>query len=469
MAALLLAGGIAFAQAQKKEALPSEIKTEEPAPREKIFNAEAFTLANGLEIVVIPNHRAPVVTHMVWYRVGAAEEMPGKSGAAHFLEHLMFKGTKEIPPGEFSKRIRALGGTDNAFTGHDYTAYHQSLSVDYLEKAMKMEADRMRGLALSPEDIASENKVILEERRQRTDNDPGSRLAEQMGTLLFINHPYSKPVIGWAHEMATLTWEDMKPFYDRWYVPDNAILIVAGDVTGKQVYELAKKIYGPIPKSGKVPLRQRTSSPPLKGKPDVTLTDPNTREPTVQTGYRAPSLHQNKKEALALEVLDEIMGGGPSSRLYKSLVIGQKIATSAGLSYQSSAWDDAVTWVYARPAPGQELKTVKKALDDELRLLIQKGITKAELKDALTRMTNAAIYARDSLSGPAMAFGFALTTGSNVNDVEYWIYDIAEVTAQEVLDVAKKYLDPDAAPEHAPVTGYLVPEIQPPPDEAVQP
>ncbi len=433
-------------------------KLVETARAEKVFNAETFSLDNGLQIVVIPNHRAPVVTHMVWYKVGAADEVPKKSGAAHFLEHLMFKGSKGYGPGEFSKKIRSLGGEDNAFTGHDYTAYYQSVPVEYLELVMNMEAGRMRDLHPPPEEVVSENKVILEERRQRTDNNPSARLAEQMNALLYINHPYSKPVIGWAHEMAGLTWDDMKSFYDRWYAPNNAILVVSGDVTGAQVHDLAQKIYGYLAKSDNIPARERALSPPLKGKPEVTLKDPMIHEPTVQTAYRVSSAHQNKKESLALEVLDEIMGGGSSSRLYKSLVVNQKIATSAGFSYSGQDWDDSETWVYATPAPGQDLHKIKDALDAELRLIVKNGVTPQELKDALTRLQTDAIYARDSLSGPAMAFGYVLTTGGTIDDVEYWPHNISQVTAEDVWNVAKKYLDPDAAYDHAPVTGYMLPE-----------
>jgi zinc protease len=453
-AALLLAGGIAWAQ-KSKIVPPKEINA--PA-REKIFNAETFTLDNRLQIVVIPNHRAPVVTHMVWYKVGAADEQPGHSGSAHFLEHLMFKGSTGLAPGEFSKKVRALGGEDNAFTGQDYTAYHQSIAVEYLKDVMTMEAGRMRGLNPPAEEFASENKVILEERRQRTDNNPGARLAEQMNALLYINHPYGRPIIGWANEMAALTWPDTKAFYDRWYAPDNAILVVAGDVTGQQVYDMAKEIYGPIAKSGKIPERARPVSPPLKGKAEVRLTDPNVREPVVQTGFRVPSSRTNKQESLALEVLDEIMGGGPTSRIYKSLVVEQKIATSAGLSYRSESWDDTEVYVYATPAPNQDLAVVKNSLENELRKVVASGVTEKELSDAITRLQTGAIYARDSLSGPAMIFGSALTSGLTIDDVEYWTYDIASVTAADVNNVAQKYLNPDATFEHSPVTGYLLPE-----------
>jgi zinc protease len=432
----------------------AETKITEP---QKLFNAETFTLKNGLEIVVIPNHRAPVVTHMIWYKVGAADEPPGQSGIAHFLEHLMFKGSAGLAPGEFSKRIRAMGGNDNAFTGQDYTAYFQSIPAENLETVMRMEAGRMRGLNVPPDHFESENKVILEERRQRTDNDPRARFAEQMNALSYINHPYAKPVIGWAHEMAALTWPQIKKFYDLWYAPNNAILIVSGDVTGDQVFKLAKKIYGPLKPDPAIKNRSRPSSPPLSGAVQTTLNDPRIREPIVQVQYRVPGGRQDKKTARALEVLNEIMGGGPTSRLYQSLVVTQKIATDAGFHYHGDTWDDGEIGIYAVPVPGHDLKKLKSALDKELTLLADKGVTEDEINAAKTRMIAEAIYAKDSLQGPAMVFGFALTTGQNIDDVEYWRHDIESVTAADIQAVAVKYLNPAAPSPQAPVTGYLMP------------
>ncbi|MCB1531817.1 MAG: insulinase family protein [Alphaproteobacteria bacterium] len=426
------------------------------AAPEKIFNAEHYTLENGLEIVVIPSARVPAITHMVWYKTGAADEPRGKSGIAHFLEHLMFKGSEGFGPGDFSEKIRALGGNDNAFTSQDYTAYFESIASEHLETVMTMEAGRMRGLNPLMEEVLSERDVILEERRQRTDNDPGAKLSEQLDAATFVNHPYGTPVIGWAHEMASLSWADAKNFYDHWYGPNNAILIVSGDVTGAQVYELAKKIYGPLPRVD-VPKRHWISSPPANGEVHVTLYDESVRQPTVETQFRTPSHNQNKDEALALEVLAEIMGGGPSSRLYKSLVIEQKLAASAGMSYSPERVSDATLTLYAIPLPGIEPAAVEEAYKNVLRTLIADGIDAQELIDAKTRMQDAAIYARDSLAGPAMIFGYALVTGSSIDDVEYWPDYISKIQAEDVLAVAKKYLDPDANNDRPVVTGYLLP------------
>lgn len=446
----LIVNGIA--QALTRQDVPDQ-------SADKVFNAESFSLENGLEIVVIPNHRAPVVTHMVWYRVGAADEPRGKSGIAHFLEHLMFKGSGDLAPGEFSETVRGLGGNDNAFTAQDYTAYFQSIAAEHLKTVMRMEAGRMRGLNPPPEEVDSERKVILEERRQRTDNDPRARFGEQLDAALFVNHPYGTPIIGWMHEMETLGWEDAKSFYDRFYGPNNAILIVSGDVTGQQVYELAKEIYGPI-KPIELEERIWPQSPKLGAQNRVKMEYPTIRQPEVWTVFRAPGYRQNRDEALALEVLEEIMGAGSTSRLYKSLVVEQKLASSAGLFYRPQRWDDAEVTLYAVPLPEVELETVQAAYEEELRKLISEGVSAEELNDAITRMQSEAVYARDSLTGPAMIFGYSLITGSSIEDVEHWPRDIGQVTAAQVQQAAEKYLNLDKPRKHPPVTGYLLPKTE---------
>lgn len=430
---------------------------------DKVFNASETFLDNGMQVVVIPNHRAPVVTHMVWYKVGGADEPQGHSGIAHFLEHLMFKGSdvigdEPLAPGEFSRLVRGMGGNDNAFTGQDYTAYFQSIPAAKLETVMRMEAGRMRGANAPLEEVASENKVILEERRQRTDNDPRGRFAEQMAAAAYINHPYGTPIIGWYHEMEQLDWDTAKAFYDLWYGPNNAVLIVSGAVEPEDVFALARDIYGAVPKNEQLPVRVRTTSPVMNSETRVTLEHPALREPVFQTLYRAPSYRQDKEASLALDVLQEIMGGGSTSRLYKSLVVEQKIASSAGISYRGNAFDDASLWLYANPAPGQDIDTIENALHDELRLLIKDGVSAEELRDAKTRMQDAAIFARDSLTGPAMVIGQALTTGATLNDVETWPAQINEVTAEQIQEVARVYINPDAPRDIPPVTGVLLPK-----------
>ena len=436
--------------------------------QDKVFNASETFLDNGLQVVVIPNNRAPVVTHMVWYKVGGADEAQGHSGSAHFLEHLLFKGSDVIggdalDPGAFSKIVRRMGGNDNAFTGQDYTAYFQSVPSENLEQVMRMEAGRMRGANPPLEEVESENKVILEERRQRTDNDPRGRFAEQMAASAYINHPYGTPIIGWYHEMEQLDWDAAKAFYDTWYGPNNAILIVSGDVKPDEVFSLARDIYGKVPRNDNVPERVRTKSPVMNSKTLVTLEHPVIRESVFQRLYRVPSYRQDKEASLALQVLEEIMGGGPTSRLYKSLVVEQKIASSAGLSYSASSYDDSALWIYANPLPDSDISAIENALDAELNTLIESGVSDAELQDAKTRMQDAAIYARDSLSGPAMVIGYSLATGSTLEEVETWPAQIDSVTAEQVQQVAKTYLNPKAPRDIPPVSGVLLPKTAPAP------
>jgi zinc protease len=422
----------------------------------KTFNAETFTMKNGMQVVVIPNHRAPVVTHMVWYKQGAADEPAGVSGIAHFLEHLMFKGTKKIPAGEFSKRVKAMGGNDNAFTSQDYTAYHQSIAVERLETVMQMEADRMRGLTLPEKDVDSERLVIIEERRMRIDNDPAAKLSEQINDVLFVNHPYRDPIIGWEHEMAKLSRADAKAFYDAWYEPNNAILIVSGDITAAKLKPMAEKIYGSI-KSRKTPQRERTKIPPLPAAVMLTMHDESVRQPQWERTYRVPSLHQNKADSLAFDVLESIMDGGSAARLYKALVFEQKVATGVSLSYHGAAWDDGSISISATPSDGKTPDDVAKAVDAELRRLIKDGVTEAEMTEAKARMQDVAALARDSLTGPAMIFGQTLTTGGTVDDVELWADNVAAVTSAQVQDVAKRFLNPDDFAGNPPVTGILLP------------
>lgn len=450
----------AYADVQK-------VKNEQAAPakdaqqeRSKVFNAETFTLDNGLEVIVVPNHRVPVVTQMVWYKAGAADEAWGHSGIAHFMEHIMFKGSPRIGdvtplgPGEFSQIIRSIGGQDNAFTSKDYMAYFQSVPADQLETIMRMEAGRMKEITPSPADVESERKVVIEERRMRTDNDPRAQFQEQMVEAAFPNHPYGIPTIGWMSEMEKMDWQTLKNFHDTWCAPNNAILIVTGDVTPAAVYQMAIDIYGTLPRK-EIPARVWPQSPPLPAPVVLTLKDPKIQESAVQTLYRLPSAHKNKAEALALDVLSEILAGGPSGRLYQSLVVQQKIASNADFSYDPNAIDDAQGWLYATPVKGQSLDSVKKALDAELQKIIDKGVSEQELNDAKTRLKDATIYALDSLSGPAMQIGYALVTGSSLDDIEYWPHDIENVSAAQIQAVVTKYLNPNQPWEYPPVTGYI--------------
>lgn len=420
------------------------------------FNAESFTLKNGLEVILIPNHRVPVVTHMIWYKVGAADELPGLSGMAHYLEHLMFKGTKKQKPGEFSKRVKELGGSDNAFTSQDYTAYFQSIPVQHLEEVMSREADRMVNLTPPPEHFASEKNVVIEERRQRTENDPRGLFFEQTRSALFINHPYGTPVIGWMNEIEKYEWEDVKKFYDKWYAPNNAILIVTGDITLKKLKPLVEKTYGKVKPKG-LPERKRPEVPKATGDTLMTLEHKTILQDSFSQRFLAPAYHKNKKDALALSILQEIISSGPTTRLYKSLVVDQKKAISAGMSYTGQALDYGTISISARPINGTSLEEVENLLHAEIQNIIKNGVTKTEVSEAIQRLQDTAIFSRDSLSGPAMIFGYSISTGSTIDDIEYWTQNLEEITPKDVQRVTKKYLDINSPWVRTPVTAHLKP------------
>ncbi|CAA7624601.1 pitrilysin family protein [Magnetospirillum sp. UT-4] len=419
----------------------------------QVFNPTTHTLGNGLQVVVVENHRAPIVSHMVWYRVGAADEPPGKSGIAHLLEHLMFKGTPEVPPGAFSKIVARNGGRDNAFTSSDYTAYFQNIAADRLELVMKMEADRMRNLTLDEANVVTERDVVLEERRSRTDNSPSALLSERVEAALYLNHPYRRPVIGWASEVAALNREDALDYYRRWYAPNNAILVVAGDVRPEEVKALAEKYYGPL-KPETVPPRLRAAEPPQVAARRVVLEDARVQQPSWNRTYIAPSYTSpDKAQAYALQVLAEIMGGGATSRLYKALVVEQGIAAGASAWYDPSALDMASFGIGATPRPGVPMDRLEAAVLKELARATGAGISAAEVERAKTRLKANVVYARDSLHTAARVLGEALTTGQSVADVEAWPQRIAQVTPEAVNAAARAVLD-----ERASVTGVLLPK-----------
>lgn len=422
----------------------------------QVFNPVTKTLDNGLQVVVVENHRAPIVSHMVWYRVGAADENPGKSGIAHFLEHLMFKGTPEVPPGEFSKIVAKNGGRDNAFTSSDYTAYFQNIAADRLELVMRMEADRMRNLTLAESDVASELEVVKEERRSRTDNDPAALLHERLEAALYLNHPYRRPIIGWPDEIAGLTRTDALDFYKRWYAPNNAILVVAGAVDPAKVIDLAERYYGPL-KPEDIPPRIRAEEPPQVGARQVTLRDSRVKQPSWTRLYLAPSHHSatDKTQPLALEVLSEVLSGGATSRLYKSLVVDQGLAASAGAGYDGGAVDATSFAFYASPRPGIAMEKLQAAMEAEIARISKDGVSEDEVRRAKTRLKAEVVYARDSLHTAARVLGAALTTGQTVADVEDWPNRIAAITAEQVNAAARAVLNDDAS-----VTGLLLPAAQ---------
>jgi len=417
-----------------------------------IFNPESFTLANGLTVVVLINDRLPVVTQMVWYKVGAADDPPGKSGLAHFLEHLMFRGTGDIAPGEFSRIVSRNGGVDNAFTSSDTTAYYQTVAADRLELVMKLESDRMANLALDEKEVLPERQVIIEERRARTDNNPGALLREQMNAMQYLNHPYHIPIIGWRHEMAGLTRDDAIAFYKQHYAPNNAILIVSGDVTVAKVRELAEKYYGPI-KSVDIPARARRQEPPQIAARRVTLESDRVREPQFSRSYLAPSYSTGAKEhAYALQVLDTILSGGATSRLYGKLVVKDEIANSVSASYDVSNYDWGTFSLGGQPRGEVTVAALEAAVDAEIALLLKDGVTQEELDHAKKQLIASSIYALDSLRQGAQTIGTALTNGQSIADAEAWPERIEAVTVEQVNAAARHVFDMTQS-----VTGYLLP------------
>jgi len=410
------------------------------------------TLHNGLEIVVIPDHRTPVVTHMVWYRNGSADDPVGKSGIAHFLEHLMFKGTEKHPQGEFSDVVTSLGGQENAFTSYDYTAYFQRVAREHLKTMMEFEADRMTGLVLTDDVVDPERDVVIEERRMRTDTDPSAQLGEALASTLFTHHPYGKPIIGFMHEIEGLHREDALAYYRRFYTPENAILVVAGDVTESDVVTLAEETYGKIPPRGERPQRYRPSEPPTRAARRVTLADGKVEQPSVQLSWIVPSYRTAQPgEAEALEVHVQILSAQGTGRLHRKLVIDQKIAVAAGAWYMSTAFDQSRLSLYAIPFPGGDLDALEKATEAVIEDLITHGVGEAELKRAKTRLIADTIYAQDSQSSLARMYGSALATGSTVSDVAAWPDAIEAVTADSVRNAAKTWLDSRRA-----VSGHLI-------------
>jgi zinc protease len=417
-----------------------------------VFNPTTYMLENGLKVVVIEDHRAPVVTQMVWYKVGAADEGRGESGLAHFLEHLMFKGTEKVPPGEFSKIVGRNGGRDNAFTTQDYTGYYQNVAADKLDLVMGMEADRMVNLRLDVNSVSTEREVVLEERRQRTDNDPGSQLYEQMQAAQFLASPYGTPVIGWAHEIKALDREAAIAFYKHYYEPNNAILIVAGDVEPEAVRALAEKHFGPIPRGREIH-RSRPQEPPQIASRRVTLSDPRVQQPALRRSYLAPKRdHEHPIPAVALDLFSEILGGGSISRLYQELVVKRGLAASVGTSYSAYSVDDDTFSIYATPVPGGDIAALEAALDETIAKVLNEGVTQAELDRARNSALASVIYARDDLSTGPRILGSVLASGYTVADIEDWPDEVAKVTVDDVMTAARQVLDIRRS-----VTGLLLP------------
>lgn len=399
----------------------------------------SFTLDNGLEAVVIEDHRAPVVVHMVWYRVGSADEPPGRSGIAHYLEHLMFKATDELASGELSDTVARNGGSDNAFTSYDYTGYFQRIAADRLDLVMGMEASRMDGLALVEGDIATERDVVIEERNQRTDSDAGALFNEQLNAALYLNHPYGVPIIGWKHETDSLTLEDAEAFYEQHYGPNNAILIVAGDVDPEEVKTLAEKHYGGIAANPNIVERKRPAEPPQLAERRLRYADPRIGSDYVTRRYLVPERNPgDQKNAAALTLLGRVLGGSSTTS-----VLAKKLQFENPKSVYTSAWyngltkDDATFGLAIVPVPGVSLDEAETLMDNAIAEFLEEGVDSEQLESIKMSIRASEVYSSDSVSSVANRYGRALTVGLTLEDYEAWPDLIEAVTAEDILAAAK--------------------------------
>ncbi|WP_438956593.1 M16 family metallopeptidase [Cognatiyoonia sp.] len=412
-----------------------------------------YMLENGMEVVVIEDHRAPVVVHMLWYKIGSADEPVGASGVAHFLEHLLFKATDKLESGEFSATVAANGGSDNAFTSYDYTAYFQRIAADRLELMMDMESNRMNNLRIAEADIEKERQVVLEERNQRTENNANALAREQFRAALYQNHRYGVPIIGWKHEMEQLELQDALDFYDLYYSPNNAILIVAGDVEPEEVKALADKYYGVIPSEPNLPERLRPEEPPQRAERRITYVDARVAQPYVTRSYLAPERNPGaQEEAAALVYLAELLGGSPfTSALGKALQFDTNTAVYTGAGYSGSALDESSFSVTVVPTEGVTLSEAEAAMDQVMADFMEAEIDPERMEAIRTQLRASEIYAKDDMQGLARRYGAALTQSLTVEDVQAWPDVLQAVTAEDIKAVAAKVFNKDQA-----VTGWVV-------------
>jgi zinc protease len=410
-----------------------------------------FQLDNGMDVVVIEDHRAPAVVHMVWYRGGSADEQPGVSGVAHFLEHLLFKGTEKRAPGEFSDIIKANGGTENAFTSFDYTAYFQRIAADRLGLMMELEADRMKNLQLDAEDILTERDVIIEERNQRVENDPGSLFREQRMAAQYLNHPYGTPIIGWRHEMVSLDLDDALAYYQQFYSPNNAVLVVAGDVLPDEVLALAQEHYGPIPRNEALPERVRPAEPPQMAERRLTFEDPRVAQPYVMRTYLAPERDPgDQRKAAALTLLAEVLGGSQTSVMQQKLQFEEKRSVYASAFYSGLSFDDTTFGIVNVPAQGVTLDEAEADMDRVIAEFIESGVDEAQLERIKFQMRAAQVYELDSSNSLARRYGAALTSGLTIEDVHEWPRILQSITGDDIIEAAR-----DVFARKNAVTGFL--------------
>lgn len=405
-----------------------------------------FTLANGLKLIVKEDHRSPVVISQIWYKAGSIDELNGTTGVAHVLEHMMFKGTHKVPGGEFSRRIAAAGGRENAFTSRDYTAYFQQLQKSRLPLAMELESDRMRNLVLTEGEFTKEIKVVMEERRLRTDDQPRALVHEKMTAMSFQSHPNRHPVIGWMNDLENMNVQDAKEWYDRWYAPNNAVLVVVGDVNPKDVFVLAQKYYGPIQSRLLLPLDKRKPQvePAQIGIKRLTVKAP-ARLPYLAMGYHAPVIRNpgTDWEPYALEMLAGVLDGNESARLNKALVREQRIASSAGAGYDSTARGPGMFYLDGTPSEGRTAADLEAALRAEVEKLVREGVTEEELARVKAQVVAGHVFQLDSMFYQAMQIGQLESIGMSHRDVDTMLKKLQAVTAEQVREVAKKYLKDD--------------------------
>jgi len=411
------------------------------------IGVKEITLKNGMRVLVKEDHRSPVAVSMVWYRAGSLDEVNGKTGVAHVLEHMMFKGTKTTKPGEYSEIVAAAGGRENAFTGADYTAYFQRLEKSKLPISMKMEADRMQNLVITEEEFKKEINVVMEERRWRTDDKPKAQVNELFNSLIFRAHPYGRPIVGWMNDLENMTYEDAIEWYKMWYSPSNAILVVAGDVDTKEVFAKARKYFGKIP-AYQIAKRKPQFEPKQNGSRRAILKAPG-KLPYIQMGYPAPTLGKdgikNKKEVFALEVLVGILSGTSSSRLNQNLVRKTSRAIDVGAGYSMLSRGGQSTFeMYATPSEKVSVVDLEKYLKLELKNIIDNGVTDIELNRVITSVVAGEVYQKDSVFGAVMQIGQLETMGYSHKIADVYIDNIKKVTSKDIQGVIKKYFHDDA-------------------------
>ena len=415
------------------------------------FKPQYHILENGLEIIVLENNRVPAIAHSIWYKVGSADEPNGKSGIAHFLEHLLFKGTDKLKPGEFSKTIARNGGKDNAFTSKNYTGYFQLIHKSKLELVMSLEANRMKNIKLVEKEFENEKTVVLEERYSRVDNNPSALLSEQINAALYMNHPYRKPIIGWEHEIKNLNLDDVMKFYEKYYAPNNAIIVICGDVNLDDAVKIAKKYFGPI-KPSKIEKRAWTDEPTQHAPRKITLNSKNTAIPVFQRHYLVPTYTKSKKEALTLEVFSEIFGNSSTGMLFDEFVKNKKLATSVSAYYYPDGFGHTSFTISIIPKKNVGLEEIEIHLDEYLNKIKKKIFNKEELQKIKKRLVNDTIFAQDSLYMGMRIFGSSLTTGYSLKEITNWPNDIAKVS----IDDLETYI-PNIFNKKNSVTGYLLP------------